>query len=142
MSPNSQRHTCSRSHSHSHAPPQPQPQLISIDPKIWRACAGNSVTIPALHSRVYYFPQGHLEHYTSGSSHVLLFPQVLSKPLILCRIPVVNFLANPSTDEVFAKLLLHPVHPSLSPHHIELNVAAAPLKVAEVESENDDDIVL
>ncbi|XP_004301788.1 PREDICTED: auxin response factor 17-like [Fragaria vesca subsp. vesca] len=139
MSPTSQRHTRSRSHSHSHAPPQPQPQpqLVSIDPKIWRACAGNSITIPTLHSRVYYFPQGHLEHSTSASSPVLLSPQVLSRPLILCRVAAVKFLADPTTDEVFAKLLLHPVHPGLSPHHRELSAAAT----EEVESENDDRVV-
>ncbi|KAM1225137.1 hypothetical protein ACFX2G_044890 [Malus domestica] len=89
-------------HSHSHR--------RSIDPKIWRACAGNSVEIPSLHSRVYYFPQGHLEQSsTSSSSAALLSPLLLSKPLILCRISALHFLAVPTTDEVFAKLLLVPI---------------------------------
>ncbi|CAB4297521.1 unnamed protein product [Prunus armeniaca] len=89
-------------HSHSHSPHRP------IDPKIWRACAGNSVQIPILHSRVYYFPQGHLEQ-SSSSAPLLLSPLVLSKPLILCRISAVHFVADPTTDEVFAKLLLLPI---------------------------------
>ncbi|XP_050376496.1 auxin response factor 17 [Argentina anserina] len=134
MPPNSQRHTRSRSHSQSHAPPQ----HVSIDPKIWRACAGNSVTIPTLHSRVYYFPQGHLEHSTSSNASppLLLSPLLLSKPRILCRIAAVDFLADPVTDEVFAKLLLHPVHSGLSSHHRELAAAAAAAE-EEVENEND-----
>lgn len=37
-----------------------------------------------------------------------------SKPLILCRIAAVQFLADPQTDEVFAKLVLHPTNPQLS----------------------------
>lgn len=89
------------------------PNLRRIDPKIWRACAGSSVQIPAVDSLVYYFPQGHLEQ-SSSSLPPLLSPLVLSKPLILCRIAAVQFLADPHTDEVFAKVMLHPINPQLS----------------------------
>ncbi|KAG2701010.1 hypothetical protein I3843_06G022800 [Carya illinoinensis] len=86
--------------------------LRRLDPKLWRACAGNSVHIPTVHSRVYYFPQGHVEQASSRPN--FLSPLVQSKPLILCRITAVEFLADPITDEVFAKLLLQPIDPQLS----------------------------
>ncbi|XP_061365333.1 auxin response factor 17 isoform X2 [Gastrolobium bilobum] len=84
-------------------PPQPR----RLDPKIWRACAGASVQIPTLHSRVYYFPQGHIDQASSPPNN--LSPLLLSRPFILCRISAVQFLADSITDEVFAKLLLHPL---------------------------------
>ncbi|KAJ7965644.1 Auxin response factor [Quillaja saponaria] len=99
--------------------PQPQPQtatqLRRLDPKIWRACAGTSVQIPIVNSRVYYFPQGHLEQ--TSSPPQFLSPHLLSKPVIPCRISVVSFLADPVTDEVFAKLLLHPDNGFSNTHH-------------------------
>ncbi|XP_041015644.1 auxin response factor 17-like isoform X2 [Juglans microcarpa x Juglans regia] len=92
--------------------PTPATNLRRLDPKLWRACAGNSVHIPTVHSMVYYFPQGHVEQ--SSSRPNFLSPLVLSKSLILCRITAVEFLADPITDEVFAKLLLQPIDPQLS----------------------------
>lgn len=50
----------------------------------------------------------------SSPPPTFLSPLVLSKPLIPCRISAVDFLADPITDEVFAKLLLQPIHPQLS----------------------------
>ncbi|KAI4337753.1 hypothetical protein L6164_016130 [Bauhinia variegata] len=86
----------------------PAPQLIRrLDPKIWRACAGASVQIPVLHSRVYYFPQGHLEQASSTPQY--LSSRVLSCLFVHCRISAVEFLAHPDTDEVFVKLLLQPI---------------------------------
>ncbi|KAF8404190.1 hypothetical protein HHK36_009073 [Tetracentron sinense] len=79
--------------------------LHGLDPKIWKACAGSSVKIPTVDSRVYYFPQGHAEQ---SSSPVEFSSAVRSKPMILCRILSVQFLANPETDEVFAKFRLEP----------------------------------
>ena len=73
-----------------------------IDPKIWRACAGASVQIPALFSRVYYYPQGHVEHCCPSSSAVTTSP-------IACVVSSVDLLADPITDEVFAHLALLPV---------------------------------
>ncbi|KAI9106842.1 hypothetical protein K1719_022370 [Acacia pycnantha] len=83
------------------------PQPCLLHPKIWRACAGTSVQIPTLNSRVYYFPQGHLEQ--AYSAPPSLSPLLLSKPFIQCRVSWVEFLADPVTDEVFAKLVLHPL---------------------------------
>ncbi|CAK9160309.1 unnamed protein product [Ilex paraguariensis] len=77
-----------------------------VDPTIWRACAGTSVQIPTVNSRVYYFPQGHSEQ---SSTVPFLSPLVHSQPFILCRVLSVRFLANPHTDEVFCSLKLLPL---------------------------------
>ncbi|KAK6938471.1 B3 DNA binding domain [Dillenia turbinata] len=80
--------------------------MSSVDPAIWKACAGSSIQIPTVHSRVFYFPQGHSEQ---SSSPPLLSSRVLSKPYVHCVITSVHFLANPETDEVFAKIRLQPI---------------------------------
>ncbi|MED6191732.1 Arf17p [Stylosanthes scabra] len=86
------------------SPPRP----TAIPPKFWRACAGISAQEPpVVNSRVYYFPQGHIDQ--AASKPLNLSPLVHSTPFILCRVSAVNFLADPNTDEVFLKILLHPV---------------------------------
>ncbi|XP_042505046.1 auxin response factor 17-like [Macadamia integrifolia] len=79
-----------------------------LDPSIWKACAGGSVQIPTVDSRVYYFPQGHAEQASSPPDFNSI---VCPKPMVLCRILSVRFLANPDTDEVFARIRLEPVDP-------------------------------
>ncbi|XP_052190937.1 auxin response factor 17 [Diospyros lotus] len=79
--------------------------LQEVDPRVWKAAAGAGVQVPAVDSRVYYFPQGHAEQ---CSSPPLLSPLITSRPLIHCRIAAIHFLANPVTDEVFAKIRLVP----------------------------------
>ncbi|KAM7514995.1 hypothetical protein LguiA_004578 [Lonicera macranthoides] len=81
-------------------------ELRQVDPTIWRACAGNSVKIPTVDSRVYYFPQGHAEQ---SSSPPLLSPRVSSQPSVYCRVLAVKYLASPETDEVFARIRLVPL---------------------------------
>lgn len=78
-----------------------------IDPRIWRACAGASVQIPQLYSRVYYFPQGHVEH-CCPSSPLMSTPPLSPYP-VPCTISSIALLADPITDEVFAHLVLQPV---------------------------------
>ncbi|MED6191728.1 Arf17p [Stylosanthes scabra] len=86
------------------SPPRP----TAIPPKFWRACAGISAQEPpVVNSRVYYFPQGHIDQAASKPRN--LSPLVYSKPVIPCRVSAVNFFADPNTDEVFLKILLHPV---------------------------------
>ncbi|XP_068662656.1 auxin response factor 17-like [Aristolochia californica] len=79
-------------------------ELRSIDPHIWKACAGSSVNIPTVGSRVYYFPPGYGEQ---SSTPPEFRPQ--HPAYVLSRILSVRFLANPETDEVFAKLRLEPL---------------------------------
>ncbi|XP_022746581.1 auxin response factor 17-like [Durio zibethinus] len=97
-------------------PPQPptRPELCHVDSRIWQACAGSSVQIPTVNSRVYYFPQGHMEQ-ACGSTQ-LLPSLLLSRPLIPCIISEVHCLADAKTDEAFAKLILVPVEPSRLPN--------------------------
>ncbi|KAJ0241479.1 Auxin response factor 17 [Hirschfeldia incana] len=97
-----------------------------IDPKIWRACAGASVQIPSLFSRVYYFPQGHVEHCCPSSTFI---SSPVASP-IPCIVSSINLLADPVTDEVFAHLSLHPVAPDHFPPH-------PPTRFDEDESESD-----
>ncbi|TKY48534.1 Auxin response factor 18 [Spatholobus suberectus] len=80
----------------------------SLDPQLWHACAGGMVQMPAVNSKVFYFPQGHAEHAHSnvdfGASRI--------PPLIPCRVAAVKFLADPETDEVFAISRLVPLRNS------------------------------
>ncbi|KAK7404741.1 hypothetical protein VNO78_05697 [Psophocarpus tetragonolobus] len=73
-----------------------------LDPQLWHACAGGMVQMPQVKSKVFYFPQGHAEH--AHTSIDLRVP-----PLILCNVEAVKFMADPDTDEVFAKLSLLPL---------------------------------
>lgn len=91
-----------------------------VDYSIWKAIAGSTVEIPSLGSRVYYFPEGHAEHIHNNTnfdlsstastvvSSVGLPPSLPS--FYLCRVLRLQFLADPQSEQVFAKLLLFPVH--------------------------------
>lgn len=76
-----------------------------MDPKLWRAFAGNSVQIHTVGSQVYYFTQGHVEQ---SSSAPCLSRSVLSNPATKCLVTAAHFNADPLTDEVCIKLNLHP----------------------------------
>ncbi|VVB13032.1 unnamed protein product [Arabis nemorensis] len=82
----------------------------SLDSELWHACAGVMVKIPPVNSKVFYFPQGHAEHVSSSSSVATVdfrhFPRI--PPLILCQVTSVTYLADPKTDEVYAKIGLIP----------------------------------
>ncbi|KAM7267573.1 hypothetical protein ACFE04_009739 [Oxalis oulophora] len=77
-----------------------------LDAELWHACAGNMVQIPSINSKVFYFPQGHLEHaqvtnFDFGNFHV--------PPLIFCQVSAIKYLADQETDEVYTKLRLIPM---------------------------------
>ncbi|KAE8701683.1 putative Protein grpE [Hibiscus syriacus] len=95
-------------------PRPPAAEVRHVDLRIWKACAGSSVRIPIVNSRVYYFPLGHVEQ--SCGSAPLLSSIVLSRPSIACVVSDVHCLADPKTDEVFVKLFLLPVEPSRLPN--------------------------
>uniref|UniRef100_A0A7N0RCA3 Auxin response factor n=1 Tax=Kalanchoe fedtschenkoi TaxID=63787 RepID=A0A7N0RCA3_KALFE len=78
----------------------------SLDSQLWHACAGGMVQMPKVNSKVYYFPQGHAEHAQAGLDFAL---SPKAGPLVPCRVASVQFLADPETDEVYAKLRLVPV---------------------------------
>ncbi|CAL9091358.1 unnamed protein product [Musa textilis] len=77
-----------------------------LDSQLWHACAGGMVQMPAVNSKVYYFPQGHAEH-AQGSVDFGASQRI--PPLILSTVTAVKFLAEPETDEVFAKIRMVPL---------------------------------
>ncbi|PIA37355.1 hypothetical protein AQUCO_03000152v1 [Aquilegia coerulea] len=77
-----------------------------LDSQLWHACAGGMVHMPLVNSKVYYFPQGQAEH-THGAVDFGNSSRIPA--LILCRVAVVNFKADPETDEVYAKIRLVPL---------------------------------
>ncbi|TVU08602.1 hypothetical protein EJB05_42011 [Eragrostis curvula] len=83
-----------------------------LDPQLWHACAGGMVQMPPVHSKVYYFPQGHAEH----AQGPVELPAGRVPALVLCRVAGVRYMADPDTDEVFAKIRLAPVRPNEPGH--------------------------
>ncbi|CAH9102676.1 unnamed protein product [Cuscuta epithymum] len=78
-----------------------------LDPQLWHACAGSIVQMPPLNSKVFYFPQGHAEH---ASGNVPFGNSSSTIPsYIPCRFSGIKYMADPDTDEVFAKIRLLPV---------------------------------
>ncbi|KAK6138100.1 hypothetical protein DH2020_028164 [Rehmannia glutinosa] len=77
-----------------------------VDSELWHACAGRLVEMPLVNSKVFYFPQGHAEH-TLTTVDFGGLPKI--PPMILCRVATVKYLADPETDEVYAKIGLIPV---------------------------------
>lgn len=77
-----------------------------LDSQLWHACAGGMVQMPPVNSRVFYFPQGHAEH-ACGPVDFRSCQRI--PPYILCRVSAIKFMADPETDEVYAKIKLIPV---------------------------------
>ncbi|CAG7886718.1 unnamed protein product [Brassica rapa] len=76
-----------------------------LDPQLWHACAGGMVRMPPMNSKVFYFPQGHAEN---AYDHVD-FKNLPIPPMVLCRVLAIKYMADPESDEVFAKLKLIPL---------------------------------
>ncbi|KAF9613606.1 hypothetical protein IFM89_009432 [Coptis chinensis] len=77
-----------------------------LDSQLWHACAGGMVNMPPVNSKVYYFPQGQVEH-TYGTVDFGNSGRIPA--LVLCRVGGVKFMADPDTDEVYAKIGLVPL---------------------------------
>lgn len=78
-----------------------------LDSELWHACAGSMVQMPAVNSKVLYFPQGHLEHVCGSNLDFGNCPRLPA--YVPCRVCAVKLMADPETDEVFAKMRLVPV---------------------------------
>uniref|UniRef100_A0A5B7AGU7 Auxin response factor n=1 Tax=Davidia involucrata TaxID=16924 RepID=A0A5B7AGU7_DAVIN len=76
-----------------------------VDSQLWHACAGSMVQMPPVNSKVFYFPQGHAEH-VFGNVDFRNCPKVPA--YIACRVSDIQFMADPETDEVYAKIRLFP----------------------------------
>lgn len=77
-----------------------------LDSQLWHACAGGMVQMPPVNSKVFYFPQGHAEH-ACGPVDFRSCQRI--PPYVLCRVSAIKFMADPETDEVYAKIKLIPV---------------------------------
>ncbi|PSS23661.1 Auxin response factor like [Actinidia chinensis var. chinensis] len=77
-----------------------------LDSQLWHACAGSMVQMSPVNTKVFYFPQGHAEH-ASGNVDFRNFPKIPS--YIACRVLGIKFMADPETDEVYAKIRLVPI---------------------------------
>ncbi|GAV64673.1 AUX_IAA domain-containing protein/B3 domain-containing protein/Auxin_resp domain-containing protein [Cephalotus follicularis] len=77
-----------------------------LDSQLWHACAGGMVQMPSVNNRVCYFPQGHAEH---ASGHVDFKNCHRIPAYVICRVSGIKFMADPDSDEVFAKIKLFPV---------------------------------
>ncbi|XP_004246657.1 auxin response factor 18 [Solanum lycopersicum] len=77
-----------------------------LDSQLWHACAGSMVQMPSISSKVFYFPQGHSEH---ASGNVDFRSSIRIPSYIPCKVSAIKYMADPETDEVFAKIRLIPV---------------------------------
>jgi hypothetical protein len=73
--------------------------MKSLDPQLSRACTGGMVQMPPVNSQDFYFPQVRVDFTT--------LPRIPA--LVPYRVGAVSFLADPETDEVFAKIIFVPV---------------------------------
>ncbi|OEL27472.1 Auxin response factor 10 [Dichanthelium oligosanthes] len=81
-----------------------------VNAQLWLACAGSMCTVPPVGAAVYYFPQGHAEQ-ASAAVDLPAAAAMRLPPFVACRVVAVRFMAEPLTDEVFAKIRLVPLRP-------------------------------
>ncbi|XP_062009107.1 auxin response factor 6-like isoform X1 [Rosa rugosa] len=85
-----------------------------LNSELWHACAGPLVSLPALGSRVVYFPQGHSEQVAASTNkevdaHIPNYPNL--PPQLICQLHNVTMHADVETDEVYAQMTLQPLSP-------------------------------
>ncbi|KAF7818618.1 auxin response factor 18-like [Senna tora] len=85
-----------------------------LDGQLWHACAGGMVQMPPVNTKVFYFPQGHAEH-ACGPVDFRSCPKI--PPQILCTLAAIKYLADPETDEVYAKISLLPLNAANHPDY-------------------------
>ncbi|GMN54543.1 hypothetical protein TIFTF001_023671 [Ficus carica] len=95
--------------------PQPQEgEKRVLNSELWHACAGPLVSLPAVGSRVVYFPQGHSEQVAASTNkevdaHIPNYPSL--PPQLICQLHNVTMHADVETDEVYAQMTLQPLSP-------------------------------
>ncbi|GLT68011.1 hypothetical protein SLA2020_402760 [Shorea laevis] len=77
-----------------------------LDSQLWHACAGGMVQMPLINSKVFYFPQGHIEHAVGGDVDI---GNSRIPSFILCRVSAIRYRADPETDEVYSMVKLIPL---------------------------------
>ncbi|KAG6468655.1 hypothetical protein ZIOFF_073344 [Zingiber officinale] len=83
-----------------------------LNSELWHACAGPLVSLPAVGSRVVYFPQGHSEQVAASTnkeidSQIPNYPNL--PPQLICQLHNVTMHADVETDEVYAQMTLQPL---------------------------------
>ncbi|CAI8590904.1 unnamed protein product [Vicia faba] len=96
------------------SPPPPQEgEKRVLDSELWHACAGPLVSLPAIGSRVVYFPQGHSEQVAVSTNkevdaHIPNYPSL--PPQLVCQLHNLTMHADVETDEVYAQMTLQPLN--------------------------------
>ncbi|XP_068657523.1 auxin response factor 6-like [Aristolochia californica] len=85
-----------------------------LNSELWHACAGPLVSLPAVGSRVVYFPQGHSEQVAASTnkevdSHIPNYPSL--PPQLISQLHNITMHADVETDEVYAQMTLQPLSP-------------------------------
>ncbi|XP_058098616.1 auxin response factor 6-like [Magnolia sinica] len=96
----------------SHQPQEGEKRCLNSE--LWHACAGPLVSLPAVGSRVVYFPQGHSEQVAASTNkevdaHIPNYPSL--PPQLICQLHNVTMHADVETDEVYAQMTLQPLSP-------------------------------
>lgn len=92
----------------------PEGERRCLNSELWHACAGPLVSLPAIGSRVVYFPQGHSEQVAASTNkevdaHIPNYPSL--PPQLICQLHNVTMHADVETDEVYAQMTLQPLSP-------------------------------
>ncbi|XP_027171592.1 auxin response factor 6-like [Coffea eugenioides] len=92
----------------------PEGEKRCLNSELWHACAGPLVSLPAIGSRVVYFPQGHSEQVAASTNkevdaHIPNYPSL--PPQLICQLHNVTMHADVETDEVYAQMTLQPLSP-------------------------------
>ncbi|XP_015877609.2 auxin response factor 6 isoform X2 [Ziziphus jujuba] len=96
------------------SPQPPEGEKRVLNSELWHACAGPLVSLPAVGSRVVYFPQGHSEQVAASTNkevdaHIPNYPSL--PPQLICQLHNVTMHADIETDEVYAQMTLQPLNP-------------------------------
>ncbi|KAG4999779.1 hypothetical protein AAZX31_08G097600 [Glycine max] len=96
------------------SPPPQEGEKRVLDSELWHACAGPLVSLPAVGSRVVYFPQGHSEQVAVSTNrevdgHIPNYPSL--PPQLICQLHNLTMHADTETDEVYAQMTLQPLNP-------------------------------
>ncbi|KAL1335669.1 auxin response factor 6 isoform X4 [Arachis hypogaea] len=96
------------------SPPPQEGEKRVLDSELWHACAGPLVSLPAVGSRVVYFPQGHSEQVAVSTNkevdaHIPNYPSL--PPQLICQLHNLTMHADAETDEVYAQMTLQPLNP-------------------------------
>ncbi|VAI91982.1 unnamed protein product [Triticum turgidum subsp. durum] len=96
------------------ASPEAAEEHKCLNSELWHACAGPLVSLPAVGSRVVYFPQGHSEQVAASTnkeieSQIPNYPNL--PPQLICQLHNVTMHADAETDEVYAQMTLQPLNP-------------------------------